>query len=160
MCRRRPCLVRAQPDGLPVEPDERRVRRGVRRDGLPGDLDPARREFHYSNAGHCPPLLIHADGRTEELNHSCPVLGEFPECAYNDCVVGLQPGDRLVLFTDGLSEARDPQGREFGIGRLARVAADQRRLRAKGLQAALMQAVFSHSNGRLEDDATLLVVAT
>ncbi|MCI0455567.1 MAG: SpoIIE family protein phosphatase [Gemmataceae bacterium] len=124
-----------------------------------GVLDPARREFHYSNAGHCPPLLIRADGQTEELNHSCPVLGEFPDCRYNQCSVGLQSGDRLVLFTDGLTEARDPQGREFGIGRLARVAAEQRRLGAKDLQTALMQAVFSHSNGRLEDDATLLVVA-
>lgn len=125
-----------------------------------GVLDTGRQELHYSNAGHCPPLLIHADGRTEELNHSCPVLGEFPDCDYNQSAVALVPGARLVLFTDGLTEARDPQGREFGLGRLARVAADQRGLGAKDLHAALMQAVFSHSNGRLEDDATLLVVAT
>lgn len=125
-----------------------------------GVLDASRRELHYTNAGHCPPLLIRPDGETEELNHSCPVLGEFPDCDYNQCAVALQPGDRLILFTDGLTEARDPQGREFGIGRLARVAAEQRARDAKGLQAALMQAVFSHSNGRLEDDATLLVVAT
>ncbi|MCI0402924.1 MAG: serine/threonine-protein phosphatase, partial [Acidobacteria bacterium] len=81
------------------------------------------------------------------------------DCTYNQCAVALEPGDRLVLFTDGLTEARDPQGREFGIGRLARVAAEQRALGAQDLQAALMRAVFSHSKGRLEDDATLLVVA-
>ncbi len=124
-----------------------------------GVLDPDRCGFQYSNAGHCPPILIRADARTEELNHSCPVLGEFPDCTYNQCAVALEPGDRLVLFTDGLTEARDPQGREFGIGRLARVAAEQRALGAQDLQAALMRAVFSHSKGRLEDDATLLVVA-
>jgi sigma-B regulation protein RsbU (phosphoserine phosphatase) len=125
-----------------------------------GVLDASRRELHYTNAGHCPPILVRPDGQTEELNHSCPVLGEFPDCAYNQCAVSLPPGGRLVLFTDGLTEARDPQGREFGIGRLARVAAEHRARDAKGLQAALMQAVYSHSNGRLEDDATLLVVAT
>lgn len=123
-----------------------------------GVLDPRRRRLAYSNAGHCPPLLARRSGCLE-LNHSCPVLGEFPEAEYEECSVALQPGDRLVLFTDGVTEARDPQGMEFGAERLARLAAERHHLRAEDMRAALMQAVLSYSQEHLEDDATLLVAA-
>ena len=73
----------------------------------------------YANGGHCPPLLIHADGRQELLELTGGMaLGVTPDCQYEQRSVNLKAGDTLILYTDGVSEAMNGDGDEFGIERL------------------------------------------
>ena len=62
----------------------------------------------YANAGHYPPILVRADGRVERLAVGGPVLGVFPSADYEQGRVALESGDRLVLFTDGITEVTPP----------------------------------------------------
>jgi sigma-B regulation protein RsbU (phosphoserine phosphatase) len=71
----------------------------------------------------------------------------------------LSPGDRVVLFTDGVTEACSPAGEEFGEARLQRLLEDHRTLSADQLQAKILAVVAEFSGGRWQDDATLLVLA-
>ena len=74
--------------------------------------------FQYSNAGQEPPLVWHADGRIEWLEAGGPVLGLLPEARYDFAEVQLAPGDLVVLFSDGVTEARNEDGDEYGRDRL------------------------------------------
>ncbi len=71
----------------------------------------------------------------------------------------MSPGDRVVLFTDGATEACSPEGEEFGEARLLSLLEDHRRLSADQLQAKILAVVAEFSEGRWQDDATLLVLA-
>jgi len=113
----------------------------------------------YANAGHCPPILVRGDGSVERLVEGGPVLGVFPDAAYEQHHVKFGPGDRLVLYTDGISEARDPRDGEFGEEQLVRLAVIHRDCSAPALQARLVDAVTTFTGGRFQDDATLIVVA-
>ena len=88
-------------------------------------LDPATGEIEYTNAGHNPGLLLRADGTIEELgSHGLP-LALFPGKPYGSSKLTLGPGDLLCLYTDGVTEANDPQGDEFGMPRLKEFLAAQ-----------------------------------
>jgi sigma-B regulation protein RsbU (phosphoserine phosphatase) len=123
----------------------------------------------YCNAGHYPPIVVRADGSVDRLTAGGPVLGIFPESAYEQGRVNVSPGDRLVLFTDGITEARaqgddpgndDPHnGEEFGDERLVDLTVTHRTCSAPALQARLSEAVASFTGGRFHDDATLMVAA-
>ena len=113
----------------------------------------------YTNAGHYLPMLVRADGTSERLALGGPVLGVIPGAEYSQGQVSLGPGDRLVLFTDGLTEARDEDDEEFGEERLLEAAIRNRACSAPALQARLADAVSSFTAGRLQDDATLIVLA-
>ncbi len=76
----------------------------------------------YANAGHYPPILVRADGTVERLSVGGAVLGVFPEGAYEQGQTPLHTGDRLVLYTDGITEANDANGEEFGEERLIDLA--------------------------------------
>lgn len=124
-----------------------------------GYLDPASGCFTYSNAGHCPPLVIQ-DGRSAELPlPRGPLAGVFPEARYHAESTHLARGDLLFAYTDGLSEAEDAEGRAFGVDGCRPLLIEQRRepLPAilDGIRSAL--AAFSGSRG-LEDDCTLLLL--
>jgi serine phosphatase RsbU (regulator of sigma subunit) len=71
----------------------------------------------------------------------------------------LSPGDRVILFTDGVTEACGVEGEEFGEARLLHLLEDHRALSADELQAKILDAVGEFSGGRWQDDATLLVLA-
>ena len=121
----------------------------------------------YSNAGHYPPILVHADGSVERLGIGGPVMGIFPDAAYEQGRVVVGSGDRLVLFTDGITEVleagADDQGPEhidFGEERLTALAVEHRACSAPALQARLVTAVTSFAGGAFQDDATLIVLAT
>lgn len=123
-------------------------------------LDRARGSLRYSNAGHNPPLLARADGTVERLNAGGTVLGVFPEATFAGAEVALQRGDRLLLFTDGITEARDGSDDEYGEERLADALRTHRQLEAAPLHTALWNEVVQFTGGRgFQDDATLLVVA-
>ncbi|HXW06688.1 MAG TPA: SpoIIE family protein phosphatase [Vicinamibacterales bacterium] len=113
----------------------------------------------YSNAGHYPPILVRASGAVERLAAGGAVLGVFPEGAYDQGLTRIGPGDRLILFTDGITEARSPQDEEFGEERLEGEAVTNRTCSAPALQATLAARVADFSGGLFQDDATLIVLA-
>lgn len=122
-----------------------------------GVLDRESRRFGYSNAGHNPPLLVRAEG-VEQLSAGGRVLG-FNESSYAEETIQLRSGDRLVFYTDGITETRNARGEEFGIARLIETAALHRARAAKELQEELLDGARRHGNGRFEDDATLIVMS-
>jgi sigma-B regulation protein RsbU (phosphoserine phosphatase) len=123
-------------------------------------LDAVTGVLSYTNAGHYLPMLIRTDGSHERLGTGGPVLGVIPEAEYEQATVALNPGDRVVLFTDGLTEARDADGEEFGEARLLASALQHRACSAPAMQARLADAVATFTGGQLQDDATLIVLAS
>ncbi len=113
----------------------------------------------YANAGHYLPILIRADGRVERLDLGGAVLGVFPDAPYEQGQVSLSAGDRLILFTDGITEARSTADEEFSEARLIDIARANRTCSAPALQARLADAVARFSAGTFHDDATLIVLA-
>ena len=120
----------------------------------------------YSNAGHYPPILVHADGSFERLAAGGPVMGVFPDAAYKQDCVAVGRGARLVLFTDGITEvlragedAGGPEHVDFGEERLAALSVEHRACSAKTLQARLVASVSAFAGGAFQDDATLIVLA-
>jgi len=118
------------------------------------DVRPAR--LTYANAGLTPPLLRRASGRVEILSESGVLLGVTPEARYSDSPVDLEAGDIVVLYTDGLTEAR--HGEEmFGPERLAEVLRLNTHLKAAEIARLLLQTVQSFSDQPL-DDLTVVVL--
>lgn len=122
-------------------------------------LDATAGVLTYTNAGHYLPILVRADGSVERLGIGGPVLGVLAEAEYEQAHVVLGHGDRIVLFTDGLTEARDAADQEFGEERLLRAAVANRACSAPALQARLTAEVAAFTGGQLQDDATLMILA-
>ncbi|HTC92514.1 MAG TPA: SpoIIE family protein phosphatase [Terriglobales bacterium] len=122
-------------------------------------LDVDRKTLQYTSAGHNPPVLTREDGAQERLEYGGLIVGAFPESVYEQGEIALRPGDRLVMFTDGLSEVTNKSGEEFGEKRLAELARNNRQLSAEALHRCLLDRVTDFSGGEFEDDATILVVA-
>jgi len=123
-------------------------------------LDAASGVLTYSNAGHYLPAVVRIGGTIERLGAGGPVLGVIAGAEYEQAQVALAPGDRVVLFTDGLTEARNEAGEEFGETRLLEAALRHRACSAPALQARLTAAVGAFTGGALQDDATLIVLAS
>jgi phosphoserine phosphatase RsbU/P len=120
----------------------------------------------YANAGHYPPIHVRADGSVERLTAGGPVMGVFPEAVYEQGRVIVGSGDRLVLFTDGITEVLrageddgGPEHIDFGEERLAAQTIEHRACSAPALQARLAAAVAAFAGGTFQDDATLIVLA-
>lgn len=120
-------------------------------------LDANARTLTYENAGHLPGLLLRSNGTTETLRGGGAVLGVLPDWTYQDYSAQLQPGDLLVLSTDGITEAENANLEEFGDKRLLE-AARTRHGSALEVQRAIMQQVTAFCGGNFRDDATLLVL--
>jgi phosphoserine phosphatase RsbU/P len=123
-------------------------------------LDAAEGTLTYSNAGHYPPILVRADGTVERLHEGGTVLGVFDDVVYAQERVGAGPGDRLVCYTDGLSEARNAQDEEYGDARLVAAAVEHRACSAPALHARMLEDVSRFAAGRFHDDSTLIVLAS
>jgi sigma-B regulation protein RsbU (phosphoserine phosphatase) len=113
----------------------------------------------YENAGHCPAQLTRLSGETLSLSGDGAVLGVLPDWTYRDSHLQLQSGDRLVLFTDGVTEAEDAHGDEFGDQRVVRALQDAGSRSAEDVRQHLMEAVTSYCGGQFRDDATVVVLA-
>jgi serine phosphatase RsbU (regulator of sigma subunit) len=124
-----------------------------------GVLDPLGRRLAFCNAGHNPPILMRPDGSWERLSTGGPVLGVMPRAIYRDEQVTVGPGDRLILYTDGLTERTAANGEEFGDTRLIEVVRANRQRDATGLRDAVVASVTGFGTGSFEDDLTILVVA-
>jgi len=122
-------------------------------------IDSRRRRLHYSNAGHNAPILLREDGTQLRLEEGGLVLGAFLESSYEQGEVELRPGDRLVLFTDGVTEAMNENEEEFGEERLVQTLLCDRPLTADAFQNRLLDQVHEFSGGELEDDVTVLVLS-
>ena len=95
-------------------------------------IEAAGRRIVYSNAGHNPPLLIRAGGSVERLTDGGMVLGIFPDIRYEQAALALAAGDRLLFYTDGITEARNPAGDEYEEDKLAAIATASRALAGRG----------------------------
>jgi sigma-B regulation protein RsbU (phosphoserine phosphatase) len=116
------------------------------------------RKLRCANAGQTQPLLLRA-GRCEQLNLVGFPLGIFDDVTYEEWSVILDPGDILVFHSDGLSEAPDSQGRQFGVPRLARLIETHAALAAGQLADLLMAEVQEFTQAApLQDDRTLVVM--
>ena len=113
----------------------------------------------YVNAGHNPPYLLRPGGQVESLCEGGLILGVFPLARYVSSRVAFRPGDLLVLYTDGVTEAMNPEGDLFGEERLLQVLEESFGLGAGEVLARVQQAVDDFAAGAPQrDDLTLLVV--
>lgn len=117
------------------------------------------RKLAFTNAGHNPPLLLRADGECVRLETGGTVLGAFPDAHYAQGEIELRHDDRLVLFTDGLTEALDSDGDQFGEERLIRLLCEHRERSAEDLKEIVFKAVGEFCGNTFRDDAALMVVA-
>jgi sigma-B regulation protein RsbU (phosphoserine phosphatase) len=125
-----------------------------------GLLDAETGRLRYANAGHSPPLLVRRDGRVEGLKQGGPLLGVFSESVYEPGDVEFARGDRLLLFTDGITEASNASGEEFGESRLLDLARAHAASTVEALREAIMREVAAFTVGEPQDDATLLIVGS
>jgi sigma-B regulation protein RsbU (phosphoserine phosphatase) len=122
-------------------------------------IDTTARRLTYANAGHNPPLLVRGNGSIDSLAPSGTVLGVFAESAYEQGDFTIAAGDRLILYTDGITEGRNAAGDEFGEDRLGELASRHRALPAEEMLAAMLKEIEAFNGGVYEDDATLIVAA-
>ncbi len=124
-----------------------------------GLYDPRDGRLQYVNAGHLPPIARRADGRFERLLGGGIALGMFDETTYEAHETSLGPGDLLVLYSDGITEAESPSGRAFEEQGLEVVIAHRMDADPEALGRAILAAVETHAgDARLADDLTVLVV--
>jgi sigma-B regulation protein RsbU (phosphoserine phosphatase) len=116
------------------------------------------RTLTFTNAGHNPPLLARANGECVRLEAGGSVLGAFPNASFTEEQIQLEHGDRLALFTDGLTEACDPSGEQFGEQRLIELLCEQRNQSAEDLNETLFNAAGEFCGNSFRDDAALMVV--
>ncbi|HVE72620.1 MAG TPA: SpoIIE family protein phosphatase [Thermoanaerobaculia bacterium] len=122
-------------------------------------VDTAAMKLCWCNAGHNAPILARADGSIVRLAEGGPAFSRlFKSAKYEERETDLAKGDRLVLFTDGVSEAADAAGEQFGENRIEELVTDCRDLSAAELQRTIVDSATGFSGGELEDDLTLVVV--
>lgn len=122
-------------------------------------IDTTTRSLTFSNAGHNPPILVRTDGSVVRLSTGGLVLGVRDNAVYEQSEIGLLSGDRIVLFTDGLNEAEDADGVDFGDDRLVEIVVAHRGQAAAALSNTIFTRVREFTGGRFSDDATLIVIA-
>lgn len=126
-----------------------------------GVLDPVRGTLVYANAGHSPPYLLSShdeDAAPRPLVRTGVPLGILPDATWEQETVHLTPGDSLVLYTDGITEAQDRQQVEFGEGRLLETLQRHRGRSAQEIQQAVLQAVRGFIGGAAPSDDMALMV--
>jgi phosphoserine phosphatase RsbU/P len=123
-----------------------------------GVLDWESRRLTYTNAGHNPPLIVSQDRACRRLETGGAVLGVFADGSYEQASIDLLPGDSLVMYTDGITEATDSHSQEFGEGRLISLLRERSTARAADLRDAIMQDVTQFCREDFADDATLLTL--
>jgi phosphoserine phosphatase RsbU/P len=123
-----------------------------------GIYDDHTRILRYVNCGHLPPLLLRASGAMETLDPTATVIGAFRlwECAERQVCV--EPGDTLLLYSDGATEAEAPSGEEFGEGRLVRSLRAARSQSARSLVDCIVENVTEFSHGSRHDDVTVVAI--
>lgn len=125
-----------------------------------GIFDRATSTLQYVNAGHNAPVILRRNGSIDWLEAGGAPIGMFPDSKYQEGLVKLEPGDVVVAFTDGMIEAANRSGQEWGIEGLLKAAsiAAQSSENAEDLVKRILNSMDEFSNGQQTDDATLAVV--
>ncbi|MEM7051850.1 MAG: SpoIIE family protein phosphatase [Acidobacteriota bacterium] len=122
-------------------------------------LDPDQGALEYCSAGHSPALCIRLSGDVEPLPCTGMPLGLVPDAGYRSCALQLAPGDTLVAYTDGISEAMNSEQEEYGMERLGEVCSRHRDLPPRELAAAIEADLDEFVAGTpFDDDRTLLIL--
>jgi sigma-B regulation protein RsbU (phosphoserine phosphatase) len=116
------------------------------------------RKLHYTNAGHNAPILIRADGTVERLTIGGMLAGAFEWAKYEEAATALQSGDLLLIFSDGISEAENDEGLEYGERKLTQFAVEHRHLNADEIRNAIFEEIETWSGKRERDDDQTLVI--
>lgn len=123
------------------------------------ELNPERGRLTFLNAGHNPPLIVHAGGTMEQLASGGLPLGIMADAEFREGRTQLHPGDVLVIYSDGVSEAVNPTGEEFGPTRLYEVVARNLDASASGIRDRIESALTKFCQGTpAADDITLVIV--
>jgi sigma-B regulation protein RsbU (phosphoserine phosphatase) len=122
-------------------------------------VDTETKTLVYTNAGHNAPMLLRRDGSQLRFQEGGVVFGFIRDASYEQGEIELSTGDRLILFTDGLTELTNSTGEEFGEERLIKRLVEKRALGAVELHQWIMDAVAEFSGGQVQDDVTLVVMA-
>jgi phosphoserine phosphatase RsbU/P len=122
-------------------------------------LDGPARRLRYVNAGHNAPVVCHQDGSHERLTAGGGVLGVFPRQSFSLGEIDLLAGDRVLLFTDGVTEAPNSDSEEFGEPRLLELLRENRSASPAELQKLILEAVGDFCRHNFHDDATLIAIA-
>ncbi|CAN0489111.1 unnamed protein product [Phaeothamnion confervicola] len=120
--------------------------------------DEESRELTYTVAGHQAGLWLHGDGHVEALATEGIPVGLFEDTDFTEASVILSPGDRVVLFTDGISEARDESGDMYGADRLKALLAMNPRLPIADLLGLIQRDVLRFASGKAADDMAVLIM--
>jgi sigma-B regulation protein RsbU (phosphoserine phosphatase) len=122
--------------------------------------DPESGLVTYANGGHNNPMLVHANGTSQELPMTGGIaLGVMPGLEYNQASITLEPGDSLVLYTDGVSEAMNSSGEEFGMDRFRQIFVETPPSSARQVNELILRAVSEFAGGIPQsDDVTCLVL--
>lgn len=121
-------------------------------------VDPTSGSMVYCNAGHNPPIVVRRDGTVEHLRGGGTMLGILPDLGYVERRAELRPGDVLAIFSDGITEAANDQGEEFGDDRLAAILHRYRDEPSTTILRHVDEAVSAFTGGApAADDITLVV---
>jgi sigma-B regulation protein RsbU (phosphoserine phosphatase) len=124
-----------------------------------GVLDAKNRVFTFANGGHNPPILMRATGEIIRLREGGPLVGVIQDAVYEERPVWLMPGDMVVFFTDGVTEAQKPNGEEYGEQRLLDLVSAHRDETAAQLCARIHESVLGFVEpGPQTDDITLILI--
>jgi sigma-B regulation protein RsbU (phosphoserine phosphatase) len=123
-----------------------------------GVFDVAARTLKYVNAGHNPPMVMRRDGSVAWLETGGAPVGMFEDWPYKEAVIQLSPGDLMVAFTDGVTEAVNPAGEEWGVDGILRVTAESAGQDADAVVRAILASLDEFSRGRQADDATVVAL--
>lgn len=124
-----------------------------------GVLDASNKTLAYTNAGHNPPLVMNADGSAHFIERGGLPLGMFRNTRYYEYYQSIEPGQTLVLYTDGVTEATGSKGEEYGRVRLEEAVRHNRHLSARELITAIQQDVLTWTDGRgASDDMTFFII--
>ncbi|HEV2763459.1 MAG TPA: PP2C family protein-serine/threonine phosphatase, partial [Pyrinomonadaceae bacterium] len=126
-----------------------------------GVLDTTNKTLAYANAGHNPPLLMDKDGNARFIERGGLPLGMFRDTRYYEYYLPVEPGHILLLYTDGITEALNGDGEEYGRARLSRAVREGRHLSARELIDFIYADMLEWTAGRgSHDDVTFVVIKT
>jgi sigma-B regulation protein RsbU (phosphoserine phosphatase) len=124
-----------------------------------GEIDPATSTMRYSNAGHNTPMLFRANGEIVQLNQGGLPIGMMPGVKYQEGSVAFEPGDVLIIYSDGITESLNEQDEEFGEERLIEVLKRNLARSASGIRDRIDEALsrFVGTTAPV-DDMTLMII--
>jgi len=122
-------------------------------------IDSGSKGLTYCNAGHNPPILARRGNTIRRLDCGGGVLGVFPDWPFEEQAISLASGDRILLYTDGITESRNPTGEEFGESRLIDLILGDEPIDAAALADGALHASTEFCNGVFDDDLTVVAIS-